>query len=154
MLAKNLDECISGRKDYASCWSALGSETGYSEAEDGCVSSAAALTLEMVAYCCLFVTQFVVFGIFVLLPVVQATYYSLYNWSGLGPLQNFIGLQNYVVLLEDSVFINAIKTNLTDCSVIARFSVAPGTFPRTVCETTGSWIYVFPYCIFPALYII
>lgn len=54
----------------------------------------------------------VVFGVFVLLPVVQATYYSLYNWSGLGPLQNFIGLQNYVVLLEDPVFINAVKTNL------------------------------------------
>ncbi len=54
----------------------------------------------------------VIFGVFVLLPVVQATYYSLYNWSGLGPLQNFIGLQNYVVLLEDPVFLNAIKTNL------------------------------------------
>ncbi len=54
----------------------------------------------------------VIFSVFVLLPVVQATYYSLYNWSGLGPLQNFIGLQNYVVLLEDPVFLNAIKTNL------------------------------------------
>ena len=55
---------------------------------------------------------FVIFSVFVLLPVVQAAYYSLYNWNGLGPLQNFIGLQNYVVLLEDPVFLNAVKTNL------------------------------------------
>ena len=31
----------------------------------------------------------------VLLPVVQALYYSFFRWNGLGPLQNFIGLANY-----------------------------------------------------------
>ena len=30
-----------------------------------------------------------------LLPVVQAIYYSFWRWNGLGPLQNFIGLANY-----------------------------------------------------------
>ncbi len=31
----------------------------------------------------------------VLFPIVQAVYYSLYRWNGLGPLQNFTGLANY-----------------------------------------------------------
>ncbi len=49
---------------------------------------------------------------FVLLPIVQGAYYSFYNWNGLGPLQNFIGLKNYVILLKDPVFLGAIRTNL------------------------------------------
>lgn len=40
----------------------------------------------------------------VLLPVVQSAIYSLYNWSGLGPLTNFIGLDNYVRLWNDLAF--------------------------------------------------
>ncbi|MEA5055532.1 MAG: hypothetical protein VB093_19105, partial [Propionicimonas sp.] len=38
----------------------------------------------------------IVFVTFVILPVFQAAVYSLYNWNGLGPLQRFIGLDNYV----------------------------------------------------------
>lgn len=53
------------------------------------------------------------FCVFVLVPVVQVIYTSLYNWPGLGPLQNFIGLKNYLTLFKDSVFINALKTTLT-----------------------------------------
>ena len=53
------------------------------------------------------------FCLFVLVPVAQAVYTSLYHWSGLGPLTNFVGLNNYVQLLKDQVFLNAVKTNLT-----------------------------------------
>jgi raffinose/stachyose/melibiose transport system permease protein len=48
----------------------------------------------------------------VLLPVVQAVYYSFFRWNGLGPLQNFIGLANYTRLLNDRVFIGALGHNL------------------------------------------
>jgi raffinose/stachyose/melibiose transport system permease protein len=48
----------------------------------------------------------------VLLPVVQAIYYSFWRWNGLGPLQNFIGLDNYVRLLRDRVFVGALGHNL------------------------------------------
>jgi raffinose/stachyose/melibiose transport system permease protein len=50
--------------------------------------------------------------VFVLLPVIQAAYYSLYNWSGLGPLQNFYGLKNYSKLFQDPVFLGAVKDNV------------------------------------------
>ena len=33
--------------------------------------------------------------VFVLLPIVQAAYYSLFKWNGLQPLTDFIGLNNY-----------------------------------------------------------
>ena len=33
--------------------------------------------------------------VFVLVPIVQAVHYSFYDWTGLGPLTDFIGLDNY-----------------------------------------------------------
>ena len=48
----------------------------------------------------------------VLLPVVQAVYYSFFRWNGLGPLQNFVGLANYSRILNDRVFVAALSHNL------------------------------------------
>jgi raffinose/stachyose/melibiose transport system permease protein len=48
----------------------------------------------------------------VLLPVVQAIYYSFFRWNGLGPLQNFIGLDNYARMFNDKVFMGALSHNL------------------------------------------
>ena len=60
----------------------------------------------------LFVTPAVlVYVVFVLLPVVLAAYYSFFNWNGLGPVDRFIGLDNYVRLLTDPVFHTAVYNN-------------------------------------------
>ncbi len=48
----------------------------------------------------------------VLLPVVQAVYYSFWRWNGLGPLQDFIGLANYARVLNDRMFLGALGHNL------------------------------------------
>lgn len=48
----------------------------------------------------------------VLFPVVQAVYYSFFRWNGLGPLESFIGLNNYVRALGDDNFRTAIGHNL------------------------------------------
>ena len=55
----------------------------------------------------------IVFLGFVILPVALAAVYSLYNWNGLGPLERFIGLDNYVRALGDPVFLRAIGNNFT-----------------------------------------
>lgn len=65
----------------------------------------------------LFIAAFVapaliVYVTFVLLPVALAAVYSFFNWNGLGPLERFIGLDNYVRALTDPVFIGAIGHNL------------------------------------------
>jgi raffinose/stachyose/melibiose transport system permease protein len=48
----------------------------------------------------------------VIVPVAQAAYYSLYKWNGLGPLTDFIGLENYIRLVSEPVFRNAFGHNL------------------------------------------
>jgi|SRR3954447_3890820 raffinose/stachyose/melibiose transport system permease protein len=52
------------------------------------------------------------YGLFVLLPIVQAAHYSLYKWNGLQPLTDFIGLKNYQVALASDAFRAAIGNNL------------------------------------------
>ena len=48
---------------------------------------------------------------FVLLPVLQAVYYSVFQWNGLGPLDNFVGLGNYREAVSDETFRSAIGHN-------------------------------------------
>src|SRR5215211_4516842 len=55
----------------------------------------------------------IVYVLFVLFPIVQAMFYSLWDWKGLGPLQKFVGLDNYRRALGDGVFQMAIQHNLT-----------------------------------------
>ncbi len=47
----------------------------------------------------------------VFVPVALAAYYSFFNWNGMGPLDRFIGLDNYTRALTDPVFHTAIKNN-------------------------------------------
>jgi len=51
------------------------------------------------------------FVLFVIIPVVQAAHYSLYDWSGLGGLDDYTGLKNYQTLFNDPVFLTALKNN-------------------------------------------
>jgi len=48
----------------------------------------------------------------VLLPVIQAVYYSFYRWNGLGPLEQFTGFANYLRALGHADFRNALGHNL------------------------------------------
>ena len=60
------------------------------------------------------------FVVFVVVPVVQAARYSVFKWNGLGPLDDFVGLQNYLTALGDQIFQRAVTNNLT----IAVLSIA------------------------------
>ena len=51
----------------------------------------------------------VLFAGFVLLPIVIAAYYSVFTWTGFGPLNAFVGLHNYRVAFADPVFRQAIE---------------------------------------------
>jgi raffinose/stachyose/melibiose transport system permease protein len=50
--------------------------------------------------------------LFVLYPVVQAAHYSVYDWNGLQPLDNFIGLKNYVTAFNSDLFRAAVANNV------------------------------------------
>src|SRR3954453_8246166 len=48
---------------------------------------------------------------FVILPVLMAGYYGFYRWKGYGVPTNFVGLQNYVTIMQDSAFHQALWHN-------------------------------------------
>jgi raffinose/stachyose/melibiose transport system permease protein len=54
----------------------------------------------------------VVYSLFVLFPLFQAGYYGLYRWKGLGPLTNYVGLDNFDRVIHDEVFRAALQHNL------------------------------------------
>jgi len=51
------------------------------------------------------------YGVFVLFPIVQAARYSLYDWNGLEPLDQFVGLANFEQAFADPVFLGAVAHN-------------------------------------------
>ena len=50
-----------------------------------------------------------VFSVFV--PLITAVFYSLFEWKG-GPKKTFIGIDNYIALLQDETFWQAFSHNL------------------------------------------
>ena len=56
--------------------------------------------------------SFALFVFFVFVPLIAATYYSLFKWNGFTPLNKFVGLDNYVRILSDPVFTYGILHNV------------------------------------------
>ena len=53
----------------------------------------------------------VLYCLLVIAPVIQAIRYSGYKWSGLGALDDFVGLRNFKTAFQDPVFTGALKHN-------------------------------------------
>jgi raffinose/stachyose/melibiose transport system permease protein len=51
------------------------------------------------------------YGVFVLYPIVQSFRYSGYDWNGLEPLTNWVGLDNFKTAFADPLFIEALTHN-------------------------------------------
>ncbi|MGK5683853.1 carbohydrate ABC transporter permease [Actinoplanes sp. URMC 104] len=65
---------------------------------------------------------------FVIFPVVMAAYYGFYRWKGYGKPTNFVGLDNYVTILQDSGFHQALWHNgqIVVLSLVLQGPVAVG----------------------------
>lgn len=53
-----------------------------------------------------------VYTLFLIIPIIQAAYYSLYDWNGLGPLTDYYGLGNYERAFGHQVFQSAVGNSL------------------------------------------
>jgi ABC-type glycerol-3-phosphate transport system permease component len=53
-----------------------------------------------------------IYLIFVISPFAQAFYYSMTDWSGFSKHMNFVGLDNYLRLLQDDVFLKAVTNSI------------------------------------------
>jgi raffinose/stachyose/melibiose transport system permease protein len=54
----------------------------------------------------------IVYTTFLLGPVLGSFFYSLTNWNGLYQTMDFVGLRNFVNLMEDGVFAKAIRNTM------------------------------------------
>jgi N-acetylglucosamine transport system permease protein len=52
------------------------------------------------------------YTVFVVWAYIQAFYLSVYEWSGLGPLENFVGFDNFSKLWQDNLFWQSLRHNL------------------------------------------
>lgn len=50
----------------------------------------------------------ILFLLFVVYPIFRSIYFSMYDWNGLGPAVDFVGLGNFKTILTDKVFIKAL----------------------------------------------
>src|SRR5215216_860098 len=54
----------------------------------------------------------ILFLLFVIYPIFRSIYFSLFDWNGLGPAVDFVGLQNFKDILGDQVFLKALRNAL------------------------------------------
>jgi raffinose/stachyose/melibiose transport system permease protein len=54
----------------------------------------------------------ILFLLFVIYPIFRSVYYSTFNWNGLGPAVKNVGLNNYIKIISDDVFLQAVKNVL------------------------------------------
>jgi N-acetylglucosamine transport system permease protein len=108
-----------------------------------------------------------IYLVFVVSPFVQAVYYSMTDWSGFSPTQNFIGLENFKRVFTDDIFLKAMRNNivlaivlpivtLTMSFALASLLTVGGTMRGQTRGMRGSGFYrtvsFFPYVI-PAIVI-
>lgn len=61
----------------------------------------------------LFLTpSLLLFSVFVVLPMLDATTFSFFQWTGYGPITNFVGLDNYADVLTHRNFSTAVRNSL------------------------------------------
>jgi raffinose/stachyose/melibiose transport system permease protein len=54
----------------------------------------------------------ILFLLFVIYPIFRSVYFSLFDWNGLGPAVDFVGLENFKNILTDKVFLTALNNVL------------------------------------------
>jgi raffinose/stachyose/melibiose transport system permease protein len=52
-----------------------------------------------------------IYTLFVFVPVIWSAYYGFFDWKGIGEAK-FIGLKNYVEVINDTIFWRALKNNV------------------------------------------
>jgi raffinose/stachyose/melibiose transport system permease protein len=55
---------------------------------------------------------FILFLAFLVYPILRSVYFSTFDWNGLGPAVDNVGLNNFKDILSDKVFVKAVTNNL------------------------------------------
>jgi raffinose/stachyose/melibiose transport system permease protein len=93
------------------------------------------------------------FTVFVALPMIEAGWYSFFNWDGYGRPQKFIGLKNYGYLAGNEVFARALINNglVIVASLLVQLPLALGVAMMVAGRMPGAvWfrmIFFLPYIL-------
>ncbi|MGA7205890.1 MAG: sugar ABC transporter permease [Specibacter sp.] len=72
------------------------------------------LTFDKVSFMVVFLgLPLAIYLVFVISPFVQAVYYSMTSWGGFNNNMPFIGLDNYVKLFNDDIFMISVRNSIT-----------------------------------------
>lgn len=55
-----------------------------------------------------FLPFLIIFLVFTIYPIAMSHLYAFFDWSGIGPLEDFVGLQNFIEVINDSLFWRAL----------------------------------------------
>ncbi len=92
----------------------------------------------------------VIYVLFVLMPLGRSVYISFTDWNGVRPVINWVGLANYSELVQDPVFLNAIKHNIiwvivgTIAPIVISLGLAMLLWPHTRGRTVFQAAYFMP----------
>ncbi|SHM72130.1 sugar ABC transporter permease [Halomonas cupida] len=95
----------------------------------------------------------ILFSLFVILPLVDAAYYSGFSWNGYGSPSDFVGTENYRRLLDHSVFHTALwnTAKLILVSLLVQMPLALGlallVYRRTPTNTLFRLVFFLPYIL-------
>jgi ABC-type sugar transport system permease subunit len=56
--------------------------------------------------------QFIFFIVFTIYPIIMSYVYAFYEWTGVGPLNNFANFDNFIRIFQDGSFWNAFKNSI------------------------------------------
>ncbi|MDF1602659.1 sugar ABC transporter permease [Nocardioides sp. YIM 152315] len=97
------------------------------------------LTFDRVSFFLVFLgLPLALFLVFVVWPFVQAFYYSMTDWSGFTPDMNFVGLDNYRRLLDDDIFMTALRNNVVLALVVPLVTIVLSFALATMVTVGGS----------------
>lgn len=97
------------------------------------------LTFDKVSFMAVFLgVPLLIYVVFVISPFVQAIYYSMTDWGGFTSTMNFIGLDNYAKLLQDPIFMQAVRNSLLLVIVLPIITIILSLILATLVTVGGS----------------
>ena len=58
------------------------------------------------------VPAFILYIVFVVIPIFKSLEFSFFRWDGLGALENFVAFDNYISIFKDRIFWGSFSNNL------------------------------------------
>jgi raffinose/stachyose/melibiose transport system permease protein len=87
-------------------------------------------------------------GIFIVWPIIDSFRLSLFKWNGVDPVQTFLGLENWVRLVQDGVFWRAVRNNFVIVIVSICIQLPVGMALAVLIDTGGRKMRVFKVAYF------